>query len=171
MPALVYNWHLQPSIEGPVLDSIGENDTSLAPGERYKDTNEDGSPGTSTSSSAIIVGHHKVPENFNPPPNYIQPNNKLKVISNKDDEREVSSFADIFGTKQLPSCPVEPTTSLRQKIKEKSFSFFKHFDDLMKNQYFWTIFTVVLGSILPVIRNIYNERKKVTIIIPCCISI
>jgi hypothetical protein len=162
MPALVYNWHL-PSIAGPITEpSLRSNDTNLIAVETKSE--EGSSSSVSLPSTAIMIGHHKLPPKFNPPPNYIQPNNKLIVLSKHDDDEEanfVSSIPDIFGTNKGPLCPADKPKS---KIKfEKGINLIKKFDKLMQNRYFWTIFTVLLASILPLGLNYYNERKKVRI--------
>lgn len=164
MPALIYNWQLA-AIDGPhgnilSLPNLSDksNNTNL-----IEDQSSD-NPVVSTTN-AIVVGHHKLPEKFQPPPNYIQPNNKLIVISNnKDDESFVSSLPEIFGGyNRLPLCPVDnkQTGGKVLKAKMQLNALWKKFDDLMQNKYFWTIFTVLLGSLLPLAKNMYDERKKV----------
>ena len=108
-----------------------------------------------------FVGHHKLPEKFDPPSNYIQPNNKLIVISNKDNNEEnlSSRLHDLFAgnNNKQQQCLVE-----EKKEKPKTrVSFWKTFDNLMQNKYVWSIFTVFLASLFPISKTIYDYRKKV----------
>jgi hypothetical protein len=166
LPALIYNWQLT-GITGPsepVVQEIGpppsvENNTNLIEAETSTDQN-----------NAISIGHHKLPDRFDPPPNYIQPNDKLIVISaNKHDEDNfVSSLEEIFGTftNKQPLCPVETkSTKSKSKIVNIGSTLWKKFDDLMQNKYLWTIFTVLLGSIPPLAKAYYDRRRRVRLIV------
>lgn len=162
LPALIYNWQ-SPGITGPDLPSPGnlinaENDTN-----ELIDAESSTTPDPSTS--AISVGHHKLPDKFEPPPDYIQPNNKLIVISTnkRDEDNFVTNLNDLFGTFRQPSCPVD---NPKGKNKGKSgfvSSIWRKFDDLMQNKYFWTIFTVLLGSLPPLIKTVYDYKRKVNL--------
>lgn len=114
------------------------------------------------STESVSIGHHKLPEQFIPPPDYIQPNDKLIVISssNRDKQYEVSNLAEIFaGASANTQCLVEPKKS--NAGKRAIVSIWKKFDDLMQNKYVWTIFTVLLGSIPPLAKAYYDRRRKV----------
>lgn len=160
LPALVYNSYL-PSLEGPVTEVIKSNDSIMSiDSEDGSETGESVNGGT-TTTTAIVIGHHKVPEKFDPPPNYIQPNNNLIVISNTgQNEDEANSYFNIFGTKQQPSCPAD---NVKNRSRMSASNFFKKLDQLFDNKYLWTLFTVLIASLLPLIRNVYLEKKKVTL--------
>lgn len=149
LPALVYNSQV-PSIEGqpnsiPYLPL--KNDSKLE--------NQ-----LIESNRALAIGHHKLPEKFNPPPNYMQSNNKLIVISNQE-ESFPSSLNELFGGKKDKLCPVDnkPISKII-KAKNKIKSAWQFLDDLMQNRIIWTIFTVALASLLPMLKSIWYERKK-----------
>lgn len=107
-----------------------------------------------TESTSSIIGHHKVPDQFEPPPDYIQPNKNLVVISNKIENKNTMSIQDLFSgnLNKQDQCLV---------VKPKSLSFWQKLDKLMQNKYVWSLFTVLLASLVPIAKTIYDYRKKV----------
>ncbi len=153
LPALVYNWQKMNALEGPPnLNSIGiEN--------QQKQPIDSNSKNQSDVSKPIAIGHHKLPEKFNPPPNYIQPNNKLIVISTNNDEN-YASLQDIFSGNKQPLCMADDQKNSKQNNIKANMSIWKKFDQLMQNKYFFMIFTVILCSLFPALKIFYDESKK-----------
>ena len=94
LPALIYNWHI-PGIEGPPVPSsqlqpTNSIETSTSgPVKEETPTNELIVKESSTKAprspaeklkDIIKIGHHKLPEKFKPPPNYIQTNTKNSFL-------------------------------------------------------------------------------------------
>lgn len=49
-------------------------------------------------------------------------------------------------------------------VKEpiKIIGFFEKLDNLLQNKYVWSLFTVLLASLFPLSKTIYDYRKKVS---------
>lgn len=105
-----------------------------------------------------IIGHHKLPENFDPPPDYIQPNKNLIVISNKQNDENTLDLKDLFSgnMNKQNQCLVK---------KAPKIGFFEKLDNLMQNKYVWSLFTVLLASLFPLSKTIYDYRKKVSCVL------
>ena len=56
-------------------------------------------------NKTVFIGHHKLPERFKPPPNYIQSNKNLFVMA-LNDEKNYATLEDILHGNPLPLCPI-----------------------------------------------------------------
>lgn len=186
LPSFVGNWQV-PLIEGPIgFDGnsdnriipspfgIGnddlENDTLIDFINTNKedifdwiddDNNSLNEEDPTSLSDKAIVGHHKLPDDFEAPPDYIQPNDKIFVISNnKDSQNEnLAYLQELFNIKNPPICQVDE--GKKHTNNSEKFNFWKKFDQLMQNKYVWSIFTVFLASLFPIAKTIYDYKKKV----------
>ena len=191
LPSFVYNPKV-PLIEGPpnnenplVPISSGEeniNNSYLIDWlEEIGDDFDDEMNDTSSSSSSSInfdhklitdekdlLGHHKPPDEFEAPPDFIQPNDKLMFITtSKENQNEnLIYLQELFNIKNPPICSVDELTEIDDqsqmldKTKSQKLGFWKTFDMLMQNKYVWSIFTVFLASLFPISKTIYDYRKK-----------
>lgn len=104
-----------------------------------------------------IIGHHKLPENFDPPSDYMQPNNNLLVITNNKETELIKklNLEDLFSGKmnKQEQCLAEPS---------RKMSFIDRLDELLQNKYIWSLFTVFIASLFPLSKTIYDYRKKVS---------
>ena len=194
LPALIYNWHV-PGIEGPQAVSTPQINPFPLSNDQTRPSSETGLSDPSrtqkqeNSNSLMLIeqidaaketkirnhiqiGHHKFPEKFKLPPNYIQANTKNPFFDNED-LKEVDGddnnpkFLDLIGVKldsdanslKQPVCEKQGTGSILGPIRHAS-SLWKKFDQLMQNKYFFMLFTLLLGSLLPMFKNIYDERKR-----------
>lgn len=160
LPSLVYNSQAN-LIEGPVVTNNNNDDQSnhqiipfpmsldeLSNNSISQEVNEE------SSQDNGIIGHHKLPGRFDPPPDYIQPNKNLIVVNNPNTEDESTlNLQDLFtgNINKQDQCLVE---------EPKKFSFFERLDILMQNKYVWSLFTVLLASLFPLSKTIYDYRKK-----------
>lgn len=149
LPTLIYNTHIN-GIEGP--------SPSLIVDEHQNESNnnliEDMSNKNETNS--IAIGHHKVPEKLNKSPNDLQPNKKIFVVYEDDDN--FISFPEILNKKQ-PLCPAD-----KEKPKTQNkfpYNLFKKFDELFQNKYFLVIFTVILGVLVNTAKNRFDRFRRV----------
>ena len=105
-----------------------------------------------------MIGHHKLPSDFDAPADYIQPNKNLIVISNKyNSDKNALDLNDLFSgniNKKQEQCLV-------QEPAKKGF--FERLDTIMQNKYVWSLFTVLLASLFPLSKTIYDCRKKVAL--------
>lgn len=192
LPALMYNWQI-PGIEGPQMPtaplpistdpinpSAGETGLTnpTAPPNIEKNPNTLAIKETNRKDKnkhSIKIGHHKIPEKFKPPPNYIQTNTKYPFFDKNieqsgpkvgDDDNQ--DFLEIIGvningeenTPKPPVCELSSDTSMSGPFKKASLSLWKKFDQLMQNKYFFMLFTLLIGSLIIMLKNSYDERKK-----------
>jgi hypothetical protein len=166
LPELVFNWQF-PEItkpSGSILPLEQKTDSNQTAQAILIETSEHMNGAGSKEKeyeqqhTALIVGHHKLPEKFNPPPNYMQANKNHIVISSSNSEN-LASLPEIFRGYKQPSCPVNDKKSTRFK---PLVNFWHKFDQLMQNKYVWSIFTVFLASLFPIGKTIYDLKKKVT---------
>ncbi len=162
LPELIYNWQMY-AIDGPreTTDQgdSGENQDIALP---INNNSELGSENKLEEGSTVpqpmpdwVAGHHKLPEKIDS--DYVQPNDKLIVVSNNGDT--FGSITDLFNGNKPPLCPAEkPQKS--QKPLSFAYLLWKEFDKLMQNKYFFMVFTIVVGALLQITKNKYDERKK-----------
>ena len=192
LPALIYNWQI-PGIEGPQQptpnlpkplelpypssDETGLSNPTVPP-------NSENNPNTQAieethrkdkNRHSIKIGHHKIPEKFKPPPNYIQTNTKYPFFDGvkeksvpKAGDDDNQDFLEIIGVNingednapKPPVCELSSDTSMSGPFKKASLSLWKKFDQLMQNKYFFMLFTLLIGSFIIMLKNTYDERKK-----------
>jgi len=145
---------LEEDFEDEINNSISSNSISY----------DDGS----TSGEKDLLGHHKPPDDFEAPPDFIQPNDKLMFITtSKENQNEnLIYLQELFNIKNPPICRVDELSesdvrhSKLDETNNMKFGFWKTFDMLMQNKYVWSIFTVFLASLFPISKTIYDYRKK-----------
>jgi hypothetical protein len=193
LPALIYNWQI-PGIEGPTnprptpllpmpTDPVnpstietGLSNPTIPNKEQATNTLAIKETIKNKNKHAIKIGHHKYPDKFKPPPNYIQINTKLPFFDSvkeesgpKDGDDDNQDFLEIIGVsvngdESMPKQPVcvlnVDEKSMSGPIKKASLSLWKKFDQLMQNKYFFMLFTLLIGSLIIMLKNAYDERKK-----------
>lgn len=192
LPALIYNWQI-PGIEGPQMPTptlpkpldlpyLSSDETGLS--NPIVPPNSENNPNTlaikethrkDKNKHSIKIGHHKIPEKFKPPPNYIQTNTKYPFFDGvkeksvpKAGDDDNQDFLEIIGvningednTPKPPVCELSSDTSMSGPFKKASLSLWKKFDQLMQNKYFFMLFTLLIGSLIIMLKNTYDERKK-----------
>lgn len=178
LPSYIGTWQA-PLLTGPEFESL-ESDSSSAPSSHIIpipvnapsddilnsslidyvrdpfDELDEQDEGLSQNENAIL-GHHKLPEDFEVPPNYMQPNDNLIVLTNKETHSDY--VRQLFNIKNPPQCSAEDANKHGGKQSEK-VSIWKKIDLLMQNKYVWSLFTVILASLFPLCKTIYDYKKK-----------
>ena len=86
----------------------------------------------------------------------MQPNNNLFVITNNKETELIKklNLEDLFSgnMNKQEQCLVATSNKI---------SFIDQLDELLQNKYIWSLFTVFIASLFPLLKTIYDYRRKV----------
>jgi hypothetical protein len=169
LPAYAYNW--QNAIEGPKFDNDdntsidNSNSPIIKPDDNDKKPVLDNEPSnnetfnsslmlvlqaddqneTVISNKSLLIGHHRVPTEltFHDESKYLKP-------------------SEIFGNnKNDKFCLPDDPKAKGNKQSKKGYLLDK-LDSIMQNRYIWSLLTIIIASVFPISKTIYDCQKKVT---------